>query len=151
MRLQWPHFFTGALALAVALAPAAVRAEEVTITGCAQAGVEAGCVVLNSGGKLYNITAAKPAPKLGVPGTVTGTVLADSASFCQQGIILSAATWAPVGGATCPDAAPRWTEIPLTGFPCASQIEFLGSARSDLTAKPLKRLVGAPGLEPGAR
>ena len=106
MRTQTANSIAMAAALALAVMSTGARADDVTITGCAQAGVESGCVVLNSGSTLYNITAAKPAPKLGVPGTVTGTVFS-GASFCQQGIILSPASWTPVTGATCPDAAPH--------------------------------------------
>ena len=105
MRTQTANSMAMAAALALAVLSTGARADDVTITGCAQAGVESGCVVMNSGGTLYNITAAKPAPKIGAAGRVTGTVLADSASFCQQGTILAPATWAAVDGIACPDAA----------------------------------------------
>lgn len=103
-----PRMNTVAIALIAAgsLLPGTLRAEEVTIVGCAQAGVETGCVVLSAGGQLYNITAARPAPRPGVAGRVTGTISTDL-SFCQQGTILSPATWQPVDGVACPDAAPR--------------------------------------------
>jgi hypothetical protein len=106
MRLQRANSVAAAVMVAVALAPGALRAEEVTIVGCAQAGVETGCVVLSSGGALYNITAAKPAPQVGARGRVTGTI-GGGVSLCQQGIILSPSTWEGVAGASCPDAAPR--------------------------------------------
>ena len=90
------------VALAVVAAPVASRAEEVTVSGCPQPGVEAGCIVLKGDdGKLYNISAAKPKPEPGVAGTVTGTV-SQGASLCMQGIILSPATWQPRPGADCP-------------------------------------------------
>ena len=92
-----------ALSVLVALAtPAVSQAEEVTATGCAQAGVETGCIVLMAqDGRLYNITAAQPKPAPGTAGTVTGTT-GEGASSCMQGILLSPATWQPKPGAACP-------------------------------------------------
>ncbi len=95
------------LALAALALPAAGRAEEVTVSGCAQPGVEAGCIVLKAeDGTLYNITAAVPKPEPGVAGTVTGTV-SQAASTCMQGTVLSPATWQPKPGAACPAPKPN--------------------------------------------
>lgn len=68
------------------------QAQKVTASGWVGAGVEVGCLILESEGKLYNITGAVPSPKPGTYGTVTGTVF-DGASTCMQGIILGPATW----------------------------------------------------------
>ncbi len=89
----------GFAALAV---PAAGRAEEVTASGCAQPGIEAGCIELMAkDGRLYNITAAVPKPQPGVAGTVSGTV-SEGMSSCMRGITLSPAKWSPEPGAACP-------------------------------------------------
>src|SRR5438132_3587109 len=91
-----------AIIAASALAPVAAVAEEVTITGCPEPGVAAGCLVMSGGGAIYNITAAKPTPMVGVAGKVTGT-LSTGVSTCGQGNTLSPATWTPVAGLDCID------------------------------------------------
>jgi hypothetical protein len=86
-----------ALAILSYVAGASVaRAEEVTVLGCAQLGVEAGCIILKSKGKTYNITGAKPTPKLNSYGKVTGTVTSNPSS-CNQGTALANATWKEMG------------------------------------------------------
>jgi hypothetical protein len=75
--------------------------EEVTVTGCAAAGVEASCIILKDGGKIYDITAAQPAPFPGTYGTVKG-MLTDKASACQQGQVIDPATWEVQAGKQCP-------------------------------------------------
>jgi hypothetical protein len=76
-------------------------AEDVTVTGCAAAGVEANCIVLKADGKTYDITAAQPAPVPGTYGTLKGT-LTDKASTCQQGQVVDPATWEVETGKQCP-------------------------------------------------
>jgi hypothetical protein len=76
-------------------------AVDITTSGCATAGVEAGCVMLESGGVVYDITAAKPKPEPGTFGTVKGS--ADGkVSICQQGTILDPAQWTPDPAQSCP-------------------------------------------------
>jgi hypothetical protein len=70
------------------------QAQQVTASGCAEAGVQKGCIVLKDGKKLYNISHAAPTPVVGTYGTVTGTLSTD-ADICQQGDILKAAQWKP--------------------------------------------------------
>jgi hypothetical protein len=72
------------------------RAEDVTVLGCARIGVSAGCIILKSKGKTYNITGAKPTPKLNSYGKVTGTVTSNPSS-CNQGTALANATWTEMG------------------------------------------------------
>lgn len=79
---------------------AGAYAQQVTASGCAEAGVEAGCVMLKDGDKLYNITHAAPKPVVGAYGTVTGTVSGDP-DTCQQGDLLKAAEWKPDPEKTC--------------------------------------------------
>jgi hypothetical protein len=76
-------------------------AVDITTSGCAMAGVEAGCVVLESGGVVYNITAAQPKPEPGTFGTVKGAA-AERMSSCQQGTILDPAHWTPDPTRSCP-------------------------------------------------
>ncbi|MER9228938.1 hypothetical protein NKI39_25560 [Mesorhizobium sp. M0664] len=49
------------------------HAQQVNASGCAEKGVESGCVVLKDKDTLYNITHASPKPVPGTYGTVTGT------------------------------------------------------------------------------
>ena len=77
--------------LFLVLVPGAV-AQQVTATGCAKAGVEAGCVILKSGAKTYNITAATPKPRPNTYGTVRGKISGD-ATTCMQGTLLKPAAW----------------------------------------------------------
>jgi len=94
-----------AIATVLALAAASfgpARAETVTASGCVAKGVENGCLMLSSGDKTYNITSAKPTPKVGTYGTVSGTV-SEQASICQQGTLLSPATWKGKGSKKCGD------------------------------------------------
>ncbi|MER9797969.1 hypothetical protein NKJ36_12610 [Mesorhizobium sp. M0142] len=76
--------------------------QQVTASGCAEAGVEAGCVMLKEGDKLYNITHASTKPTVGTYGTVTGTVSSDP-DTCQQGTLLKAAEWKPDPEKVCPN------------------------------------------------
>ena len=87
------------LGLIAMVAPA--LAEEISATGCVATGVEASCLVLKSGDKIYNVTAAQPTPVPGTYGTVKGT-LADKMSICQQGQILDPAIWEVEPGKACP-------------------------------------------------
>lgn len=81
------------LAICTALMFAAgANAEQVTVRGCVDAGVEAGCLVLKSGNKTYNITSATPKPQPGSYGTVTGKISKDPTT-CMQGILLKPSTW----------------------------------------------------------
>jgi hypothetical protein len=77
------------------------RAEEITVSGCAAAGVEGSCIVLKADGKTYDISAAQPTPFPGTYGTVKGT-LTDKVSICQQGQIVDPAIWEVETGKECP-------------------------------------------------
>ncbi|MFY9291513.1 MAG: hypothetical protein WAP03_12565 [Methylorubrum rhodinum] len=69
--------------------PTSALAQSVTVTGCPANGIEVGCIVIkDEDGKTYNITNAKPKPKVGSKAIkLTGTV-SDKVSFCNQGTIL---------------------------------------------------------------
>ena len=79
----------------------AAAAEDITVTGCAAAGVEGKCIILESDGKTYDISAAQPTPVPGTYGTVKGT-LTDRVSTCQQGQVVDPATWKVDLGQQCP-------------------------------------------------
>lgn len=76
-------------------------AEDITVSGCAAAGAEANCIILEADGKTYNISAAQPAPVPGTYGTVKGT-LSDKMSICQQGVVVDPAIWEVEPGKECP-------------------------------------------------
>jgi hypothetical protein len=76
-------------------------AEDITVSGCASVGVEANCLVLKDGDKIYNITSAQPTPMPGTYGTLRGT-LSDKVSTCQQGQVVDPATWEVEAGRQCP-------------------------------------------------
>lgn len=94
-------------ATALTVAPIAALADDVTLSGCPQAGVEAGCIILSAGagGTVYNITAATPRPDVGIGGTAAGTI-SSAVSFCQQGMMLAPATWKADPTIKCPTPAP---------------------------------------------
>ena len=88
--------------IALAATGAAFADEPIRVTGCVEQGVEAGCLVLRAAaGKLYNITAAKPAPAPGAYGEVAGTLKSDAMSICMQGAVVDPATWTAKEG-SCP-------------------------------------------------
>ncbi|ESY92901.1 hypothetical protein [Mesorhizobium sp. LNHC229A00] len=91
--------FTSCTAVSMGIAFAAA-AQQVTVTGCAESGVENGCIVMKDGDKLYNITRATPKPTANTYGTVTGTA-SGGIDLCQQGTLLTAAQWKPDASKVC--------------------------------------------------
>jgi len=88
--------------LALAAASPAFAGQPIRVEGCVEAGVEAGCLVLRAtDGKVYNVTAAKPAPAIGAFGEIAGSIKDDAMSICMQGPIVSPAAWTAKHGA-CP-------------------------------------------------
>jgi hypothetical protein len=85
----------------VTLMTANAFGEDIEVLGCAAAGVEANCIILEADGKTYNITAAQPTPVPGTYGKLKGT-LSDKMSTCQQGVIVDPATWEVETGKECP-------------------------------------------------
>ncbi len=85
----------------LALMSIAAAGEDLTVSGCAAAGVEGNCITLKAGDKVYDITAAQPTPMPGTYGTVTGT-LTDKVSACQQGQVVDPAIWQVEVGKQCP-------------------------------------------------
>lgn len=56
--------------------------------GCVKPGVEAGCLIVEDGGKIYNVTSAKD--RLAVGTFASGTGTPGGVSFCMQGTPLEA-------------------------------------------------------------
>ncbi len=105
---------TGLLALAMAAAlgaapissaaQAAPKAgERVVVTACPYAGVTANCLLINGAdGTVYNITGAKPRPRLeSTMIRLRGTV-SDKLSLCNQGAVLDQVRWRRTGQ-KCPN------------------------------------------------
>jgi hypothetical protein len=83
------------------LAAPAFADQRITVSGCAERGVEFGCIVLRTvTGRTYNISAAQPMPEPGTYGTVKGMIW-QGVSFCQQGPIIKPAAW-HMRGKICP-------------------------------------------------
>lgn len=61
--------------------------------GCPFDGVEGGCLMIEDGGVVYDITAAKPQPKKNHLGVVVEGCLDSSPNICQQGKRLKDITW----------------------------------------------------------
>lgn len=74
-----------------AAAPASM--EKVQFSGCPAKGVEAGCMIVESGGVTYNITAAKPPVEMRGLGIDGEGVPSSDMSICQQGTVLKDITY----------------------------------------------------------
>lgn len=71
------------LAIAAPAAPVETPPNLVRFAGCVKPGVEAGCLIVESGGKTYDITAAKLRLKVG--DFASGTGVPGLMSACMQG------------------------------------------------------------------
>ncbi|MBI1212104.1 MAG: hypothetical protein GC190_11620 [Alphaproteobacteria bacterium] len=69
------------------VAPPVEAERPVRFQGCVKPGVEAGCLIVESGGKTYNVTAAKASLKIG--DFASGTGIPGGMSTCMQGEALS--------------------------------------------------------------
>ena len=70
------------------------KAEQITASGCARAGTEAGCIILQDGKQTYEITSASPKPAIDTYGTVTGAI-SSKMTMCMEGKPLENAEWKP--------------------------------------------------------
>ncbi len=77
----------GGVQLALAGPTVEMPANSVRFAGCVKPGVEAGCLIVESGGKTYNVTAMKA--KLKVGDFASGTGLSGGMSTCNQGEALT--------------------------------------------------------------
>jgi hypothetical protein len=104
------HFGRSALNAAILaatiLTPALALADNVTIAGCPEPGVQAGCVLITVKDGVYDVSAAMPTPLVGVPQQVVGTIVANGpASACGATNVISSGTTSPAAQIACPD---RW-------------------------------------------
>jgi hypothetical protein len=107
-RVAVKGFVSAVVALALAAAAASISAapptaaKQVKGTGCVQAGVEAGCLVVKdaASGNLYSlmIKGAKPAVGIGID--FVGAPIS-GASQCMQGIPVQISTWSHNEGLQC--------------------------------------------------
>src|SRR5260370_39934161 len=68
--------------------------EKVDLVGCPATGVEMGCLILKGRDNVaYDISAAKPRPRVGYLAVQLTGVEADKAGICQQGTILEKIQW----------------------------------------------------------
>ena len=87
--------FAAGILLSLCAVPAFAQDKPIKVSGCVVKGVEFGCLALRAGNKTYNISAAEPKPSPGTFGTVTGTLRPHWVSFCQNGPIISPASFRP--------------------------------------------------------
>jgi hypothetical protein len=67
---------------------------EVNVSGCPLQGVENNCLVIKgSDGTTYDISSAKPRPKVGYLGINLKGVKSDKVGICMQGPILEKIKW----------------------------------------------------------
>jgi hypothetical protein len=67
--------------------------EKVQAQGCPFDGVEAGCLMIDDGGVVYDITASNPQPQKNHLGVAVQGCLDSSPNTCQQGKRLKNVTW----------------------------------------------------------
>ena len=81
-----------AVAAASLAASSAASAHNARFSGCTFRGVTAGCLMVKSGGRIYNITAAKPRP--GLNRAIAGSGYVTGApTICMQGTALRNVRW----------------------------------------------------------
>jgi hypothetical protein len=64
----------------------------VSFSGCPTPGVEAGCVLVRSHGKTYNVSSAHPPVTINGLG-VSGSGIPEGVSSCLQGVVLQKVSW----------------------------------------------------------
>jgi hypothetical protein len=67
--------------------------ETVTANGCPITGVEANCLILKQGSVSYDISAARPRPRVGYMAIRLSATKSNKLGFCQQGVILEDIQW----------------------------------------------------------
>lgn len=86
---SWIVAATAALSL---VGVSAAEAKTVSFSGCVYRGVEASCLMVRSGGAVYNISAARPRPGVGRPIAGTGWLFTGPTT-CMQGTTLTRISW----------------------------------------------------------
>jgi hypothetical protein len=87
------HIFAVPVLVSLIWASAAeAKPPRINFSGCVRPGVESGCLIVNSGQVLFNVSAARPRPRLNR--WIVGSGLrASGVTFCQQGVALTAVRW----------------------------------------------------------
>ena len=105
-----PHIFVVPALAALIWASAAAQPRPVRFNGCVRAGVTPGCRIVHSGEVLFNVSAARPRPRL--DRWITGTgMTGPEVTRCNQGVPLTAVSWHYVRR-QCPPAPPPPTQRP---------------------------------------
>jgi hypothetical protein len=86
---NWTLAATAALSL---LSASAAEAKTVSFSGCVYRGVESSCLMVRSGGTVYNISAARPRPGVGRAIAGTGSIFTGP-TICLQGTTLTRISW----------------------------------------------------------
>jgi hypothetical protein len=88
---------------ASALAQSRNEPQNVHLTGCVEAGVESGCLVLTdqATGKLYNLYFQNEKPAVGTAIELNGLTRPGSFTVCMQGLPVRVDNWKPISGVKC--------------------------------------------------
>ena len=91
--MDWRSAVAGCLIAAASVTSLGAE-EKVDLVGCPATGVEMGCLILKGRDNVaYDISAAKPRPRVGYLAVQLTGVEAGKAGICQQGIILEKIQW----------------------------------------------------------
>ena len=97
-------FVVSLLASLVWASTVAAQPRQMRFSGCVRAGVAPGCRIVHSGAVMFNVSTARPRPRLDRWIMGTGFTSAEVTS-CNQGVPLRAVSWHYVRR-QCPPAAP---------------------------------------------
>ncbi len=100
-----PIFVVPALVALACAAAAEAQPRQVRFDGCVRAGVAPGCRIVHSGAAMFNVSTARPRPRLDRWIAGTGFTGAEVTS-CNQGVPLTAVSWRYVRRQCPPAAAP---------------------------------------------
>lgn len=71
---------------------AEAQSRRISFSGCVRPSLERGCLVVHSGEVIFNVSAARPRPRLGRWIAGSG-IRAYGATMCNQGVRLTAIRW----------------------------------------------------------
>lgn len=95
--MDWRSVAGGCL-IAAASASGLDAEESVSLVGCPVAGVEMGCLILKGQDDVaYDITAARPRPRVGYLAVRLSGTKTKKLGICQQGVILEGIQWSYTG------------------------------------------------------
>ena len=79
--------------IAAAVVTSSIAQEKVTAAGCPTAGIEANCLIMKQGDVSYDISAARPRPRIGYMAIRLSGTKSNKLGICQQGLILEDIQW----------------------------------------------------------